>query len=516
MKISLKLPLAFALSLGLLFSAALFGIYRLNGAVHTFKDDVLHHVAGNKIGAEISSAFATGIQEWKNVLLRGKEPADLDKHWKAHQKDMARVEQLLGDLDKAVDDGSPAQALVAKLKADMDKAKQGYIKAHEAYQAAGSDFAAGDKAARGVDREAAKTLAALREDLSKAEAEATLKAQSEAALATKLAVGVMLLVFAGSLAAAVVLSRRITSPLGAAVQVAEKVSHGDLTNHIQSTGSDETAALLNSLQHMQGSLSSLVQNVRQSSDGVATASAQIATGNSDLSARTESQASALQETAASMEELGSTVRQNTDNARQADQLARQAADVAVRGGDVVAEVVSTMKGINEASRQIADIIGVIDSIAFQTNILALNAAVEAARAGEQGRGFAVVASEVRNLAQRSAQAAREIKGLINTSVERVERGSALVDSAGTTMGEVVESIRRVTVVVGEISNASTAQAEGVGHVGSAITQMDTATQQNAALVEEMSAAALSLKTQAQELVELVSSFHTGPQAAQGY
>ena len=511
MKIRLKLPLAFALSLGLLFAAALFGIFRLNGAVNSFKDDVLHHVAGNKIGADVSAAFATSIQEWKNVLLRGKDAALLDKHWKAHQKDMARVEELLDRLDKTVDSGTPVQAQVTKLRADMATAKKGYVAAYAAYQAADADFAAGDKAARGVDREAAKTLTEVREALSKAEADATSAAQASATLATRLAIGVMLLVFAVSLAAAIALSRRITAPLGAAVTVADKVSNGDLTNVIQTQGSDETASLLQSLQHMQGSLSALVKSVRDSSDGVATASAQIASGNSDLSARTESQASALQETAASMEELGSTVRQNADNARQADQLARTASEVAMRGGEVVAEVVQTMRGINEASRQIADIIGVIDGIAFQTNILALNAAVEAARAGEQGRGFAVVASEVRSLAQRSAQAAREIKTLIGTSVDRVERGTALVDSAGTTMTEVVDSIRRVTVVVGEISVASSAQAEGVGHVGSAITQMDTATQQNAALVEEMSAAAISLKTQAQDLVQLVSSFQTEPQ-----
>jgi methyl-accepting chemotaxis protein len=514
MKIRLKLPLAFAVSLGLLLASALFGIWRLNAAVDTFKDDVLHHVAGNKIGAEVSSVFALAIQEWKNVLLRGKNPADLDKHWKAHQKDMARVGQLLESLDAAVDDRSPAQALVTQLRGEIEVARKGYVTAFEAFQAAGADAGAGDKAAHGVDREAAKTLATVREALSKAEAEATQEAQATAVLATRLAVGVMLVVFVGSLGAAIALSRRITEPLGDAVKVADKVSHGDLTNTIQAVGSDETASLMRSLQHMQGSLATLVQSVRESSDGVATASAQIATGNTDLSARTESQASALQQTAASMEELGSTVRQNADNARQADQLARTASEVAVRGGEVVAEVVQTMKGINEASRQIADIIGVIDGIAFQTNILALNAAVEAARAGEQGRGFAVVASEVRSLAQRSAQAAREIKSLIGTSVDRVERGTTLVDSAGTTMAEVVDSIRRVTVVVGEISVASHAQAEGVGHVGSAITQMDTATQQNAALVEEMSAAAMSLKTQAHDLVQLVASFHTG-RAAHG-
>jgi methyl-accepting chemotaxis protein len=249
-----------------------------------------------------------------------------------------------------------------------------------------------------------------------------------------------------------------------------------------------------------------VSSVRQGADGVSTASAEIAQGNNDLSARTENQASALEQTAASMEELNSTVKQNADNARQANQLAMQASTVAIQGGEVVGQVVQTMKGINESSQKIADIIGVIDGIAFQTNILALNAAVEAARAGEQGRGFAVVASEVRSLAGRSADAAKEIKQLINASVERVAQGTLLVDQAGTTMTEVVSSIRRVTDIVGEISAASSEQSQGVSQVGEAVNQIDQVTQQNAALVEQMAAAAGSLQTQAAALVQVVSLF----------
>ncbi|MFN4003943.1 MAG: methyl-accepting chemotaxis protein [Hylemonella sp.] len=269
-------------------------------------------------------------------------------------------------------------------------------------------------------------------------------------------------------------------------------------------------ALRNMLQRMQ----TAVATVRQGAESVSTASAEIAQGNQDLSARTESQASALEETAASMEELGSTVKQNADNARQANQLAQSASTVAVKGGEVVAQVVDTMKGINDASKKIADIINVIDGIAFQTNILALNAAVEAARAGEQGRGFAVVAGEVRNLAQRSAEAAKEIKALITDSVGRVEQGTALVDQAGATMNEVVASIRRVTDIMGEISAASAEQSAGVAQVGEAITQMDQTTQQNAALVEEMAAAAASLNTQAQELVQAVAVFRLAGHEAQ--
>jgi methyl-accepting chemotaxis protein-1 (serine sensor receptor) len=309
-----------------------------------------------------------------------------------------------------------------------------------------------------------------------------------------------------AIAAAVWLIRSITAPLARAVEVADRVAGGDLTTHIDVDSRDETGQLLSALQRMQQSLVRTVSVVRQNSESVASASAQIASGNNDLSARTEQQASALEETAASMEELGSTVRQNADNARTANQLAMNASTVAAQGGEVVAEVVETMKGINASSNKIADIISVIDGIAFQTNILALNAAVEAARAGEQGRGFAVVAGEVRSLAGRSAEAAKEIKSLIMASVERVEQGTLLVDKAGATMTEVVTAIRRVTDIMGEISAASSEQSAGVDQIGEAVTQMDQATQQNAALVEEMAAAAASLNTQAGELVHAVAVF----------
>jgi methyl-accepting chemotaxis protein len=305
------------------------------------------------------------------------------------------------------------------------------------------------------------------------------------------------------------ITRSITRPIGQAVELAEKVAAGDLSARVESHTHDETGRLLAALKAMNESLVRIVATVRNGSDSIATGSTEIATGNADLSQRTEEQASALQQTAASMEQLGSTVRQNADNARQADQLARNASDVATKGGTVVGQVVQTMKGINDSSKRIADIIGTIDGIAFQTNILALNAAVEAARAGDQGRGFAVVASEVRSLAQRSAAAAKEIKSLISVSVERVEQGSALVDQAGHTMDEVVGAIRRVTDIMGEISSASTEQSQGVSQVGEAVSQMDQVTQQNAALVEQSAAAADSLKQQAQQLVDAVSVFKLG-------
>ncbi|WP_138513103.1 methyl-accepting chemotaxis protein [Rhodoferax bucti] len=301
-------------------------------------------------------------------------------------------------------------------------------------------------------------------------------------------------------------TRSVTRPIATVIDLADGIADGDLSKIITVDSSNETGQLLAALQRMQHNLANVVAQVREGSEGVATASAEIAQGNNDLSARTEQQASALEETAASMEELGSTVKQNADSARQANQLAMNASTVAIQGGEVVSQVVETMKGINESSRKIADIISVIDGIAFQTNILALNAAVEAARAGEQGRGFAVVASEVRSLAGRSAEAAKEIKTLINASVERVEQGSSLVDKAGETMTEVVSSIRRVTDIMGEISAASSEQSAGVSQVGEAVTSMDQTTQQNAALVEEMAAAASSLKGQANDLVQVVAVF----------
>ena len=307
------------------------------------------------------------------------------------------------------------------------------------------------------------------------------------------------------------LAGQLTRPIRQAVAAADRLAEGDLTHPINPLGNDESRQLLSAMAQMQRRMVDMVSVVKGNAEQVAAASAQIAQGNLDLSSRTEQQAGALQQTAATMDELGSTVRNNTDSARQANQLAQGASEVAVRGGDVVGQVVTTMNHINDSSRRIADITGVIDGIAFQTNILALNAAVEAARAGEQGRGFAVVAGEVRNLAQRSAEAAREIKSLIGRSVEQVEQGTQLVDQAGQTMTEIVGSIRRVTDIVGEISAASTEQSTGVQQVGDAVRQMDQATQQNAALVEESAAAAESLRNQANQLVQSVSVFRLSRQ-----
>ncbi len=347
-----------------------------------------------------------------------------------------------------------------------------------------------------------KLVAEQRESMARTKVEA-----EQAALSATIALslgGALALLLAGLFAWRV--TRSVMGPIDQAKSIASAIAAGDLTQTIQVHGQDEAAELLASLKTMQQSLQDMVGQVRSSTDSIGTASAQIATGNMDLSARTEQTASNLQQAAASTEQLTGNVRQSAESARQANQLASSAAEVAERGGQVVSQVVSTMSEINHSSKKIADIIGVIDGIAFQTNILALNAAVEAARAGEQGRGFAVVASEVRSLAQRSAEAAKEIKSLIGTSVDKVESGSRLVADAGQTMGEIVASVKRVSDIIGEITVAAAEQSDGIGQVNSAVTQLDQMTQQNAALVEESAAAAESLKDQAQRLAGVVGVF----------
>ncbi|MDD0809605.1 methyl-accepting chemotaxis protein [Curvibacter sp. RS43] len=329
---------------------------------------------------------------------------------------------------------------------------------------------------------------------------------------TSAVVGLLLAV--GVLVVVARLVASINQPLNQALEMAQAIAAGNLTQDAQTDRRDEFGALLNAMSDMARRLRSVVGEVRTGVDALSIASVEIANGNQDLSSRTEQTASNLQQTAASMEQLTSTVNQSADTARQANQLASTAAQAATRGGQVVGQVVTSMQHITDSSRKISDIIGVIDGIAFQTNILALNAAVEAARAGEQGRGFAVVAGEVRSLAQRSAEAAKEIKGLINASVEKVESGSQQVAEAGASMEEIVSSVRRVTDLIGEISASSGEQREGISQVNSAVSQLDQMTQQNAALVEESAAAASSLRDQAQRLAEVVSVFNVG-QAVSG-
>ncbi|MEJ8811072.1 methyl-accepting chemotaxis protein [Variovorax ureilyticus] len=413
---------------------------------------------------------------------------------------MAKVEALL-----LVDEEKAMFKSIVELRAKYQAAKDAVSKAKASGSAADTERAFKEQfqpAAKAYETRVLDLLSMERKainDMSHAIDEANARALQ---MRTVLFVLTMVL----GIGFAVLISRSIVKPLGEAVKVAETVAAGDLSSRIEVESRDETGQLMRALKEMNDSLSKVVGEVRTGTDTIATASGQIASGNQDLSSRTEEQASSLEETAASMEELTSTVKQNADNARQANQLAVSASEVAVRGGSVVNQVVDTMGSINASSRKIVDIIGVIDGIAFQTNILALNAAVEAARAGEQGRGFAVVASEVRNLAQRSAAAAKEIKTLIDDSVGKVEEGSKQVAEAGRTMDEIVESVKRVTDIMGEITAASQEQTSGIEQVNQAITQMDQVTQQNAALVEEAAAAAGSLQEQATSLVQAVSVF----------
>jgi len=400
------------------------------------------------------------------------------------------------------------------LVTEIESARDRYYAALEKSLAA--DFAADgahDKVLAAYEGESKATFDALfaaiaRDvDFQSKGADAAYKASQDTYLNARSAVVALLAtaVLTGALLAFVI-THSIVRPLANAVKVAEAVSEGNLTSVVVARGADEVNQLLRALQRMNGSLVNIVSRVRNSSDSIATGSSQIAAGNADLSQRTEEQASNLQQTAASMEQLTATVKQNAETARAATQIARSATDAAAQGGDVVSQVVSTMDQITQSSRKVVDIIGVIDGIAFQTNILALNAAVEAARAGEQGRGFAVVASEVRNLAQRSAEAAKEIKSLIGSSVEKVESGSQLVDAAGKSMADIVTQVTKVNDLIAEISAASLEQSTGIGQIGDAVNQLDQVTQQNAALVEESAAAAESLKNQAAHLAQAVSVF----------
>ena len=332
------------------------------------------------------------------------------------------------------------------------------------------------------------------------------RVEAEFAFSQRLQIGLVLAAILAGIGFAWWIGRRISTPLVTAVEVAQTVARGDLTSRIEADSSNETGALMRALKDMNGNLVDIVSQVRTGTGAIAEAADQISAGNLELSARTEQQAGSLEETASSMEELTSTVRQNAENAREANELARSASQVAGRGGETVGRVVQTMEAISGSSKKIVDIIGVIDGIAFQTNILALNAAVEAARAGEQGRGFAVVASEVRNLAQRSAGAAKEIKELIGDSVDKVEEGSRLVSDAGATMREIVDSIGRVSAIMSQIAMASREQSAGIEQVNGAIAQMDQVTQQNAALVEEAAAASQAMREQAQALAQIVSTF----------
>ncbi len=506
LKIGTRLGVGFAAVLLLLAAISGVGVLRLQSVGNATDRMVQGALVKERLASEWAKLLGTAIVQ-TFAMAKAAEPATEAHFAKARLETSQRInpvqkklEELLSAPEEKQLYGQVADArkLVLEVLAEIVKLKAGGDGAG-ANQLADTRFSA----ALGVYEEAVARIAAYEREQIDATTVGIAKDHRSGRMMMMVLSAVALVL---GVLCAWLTARSITRPLGEAVKVAETVASGDLSARIEVESHDETGQLMNALRNMNASLARVVGEVRHGTDTMATASGQIASGNQDLSSRTEEQASSLQQTAASMEELTSTVKQNADNARQANQLALSASEVAVKGGSVVSQVVDTMASIHASSKKIVDIIGVIDGIAFQTNILALNAAVEAARAGEQGRGFAVVASEVRNLAQRSAAAAKEIKGLIDDSVGKVDAGTALVGEAGKTMEEIVGSIRRVTDIVGEISAASHEQTQGIEQINQAITQMDQVTQQNAALVEEAAAAAQSMQEQAGSLVQTVSVF----------
>jgi methyl-accepting chemotaxis protein-1 (serine sensor receptor) len=455
--------------------------------------------------------FKIQVQEWKNILVRGNDPAQLEKYSLAFVKGGETTRAELQKLNKLLDQLQLRTPLVSEAIATQNELVARYMDALKKYDSANPESAhIVDALVKGMDREPTKKIDDIVAFIGKESNRLMLEMEERNRAAHAQAMLMMGVTLAITLVVGVVtvvwLIKSITVPLQEAVGMAQTVAAGDLRSEVRVDSKDEIGELLGALKLMQHNLSNIVGKVRSGTETIHGATVEIAAGNLDLSGRTEEQASSLEQTAAAMVELTTTVQQNNANAAEACKLADTASSVAAKGGEAVEQMVQTMGEINDSSRKIVDIIGVIDGIAFQTNILALNAAVEAARAGEQGRGFAVVASEVRNLAQRSAAAAKEIKALIGDSVGRVEQGSRLVGQAGETMGEVVASVRRVTAIIGEISVASGEQRDGIEQISIAISQMDSVTQQNAALVEEAAAAADALEQQAASLAEAVSVF----------
>ncbi|MBC7994160.1 MAG: HAMP domain-containing protein [Rhizobacter sp.] len=509
LKIGTRLTLVLSCVLLALLAVAASGLWGLSSISGTTQRALSQDVKLAEHAAEIQTLILLARRFEKDTFINIADATRRDDYVKRWQANRAKMSSALADVSKLDLPREDAEAVVG-----MGQHFAGYVNGFEAVveaikrgdisttQAANTEIGKSKGAVQGMESTSEKI-----------NERAMLRAHGVSAIVAGMQTRAttLQLVFAGLAVALAVglcwaVTRSITVPLDQAVKVAETVAKGDLSSRIGTTSKDEIGQLLAALGRMNDSLVGIVGQVRNASDSIATGSAEIATGNADLSQRTEEQASNLQQTAASMEQLTVTVKNNADTARQATQLASSAASVAAQGGEVVGQVVSTMQDISHSSKKIADIIGVIDGIAFQTNILALNAAVEAARAGEQGRGFAVVAAEVRSLAQRSAQAAKEIKNLIGESVGKVEAGTRLVDDAGRTMGDIVAQVQKVSDLIGEISSASGEQTMGIGQISDAVTQLDQVTQQNAALVEESAAAAESLKHQAASLAQTVSVF----------
>jgi methyl-accepting chemotaxis protein len=506
LKIGTRLGLGFGIQILLMSAAIGLGIYELN-VMYGNVDDIV-----NDNNVKVRAAY--DMRTAQNEVMLASSRAVMLAEPAARAEQEAAVLRARDAYDSAaavlkkLAKSEKGLALVARVEASAAETRPLVNKARE-LALANNTQEASDTLIRVAGPAAARWQAALADTVAHQVASNEKAAVQAEEAHSNARFGLMLLGAIAAMCGALVAwlaTRSIVRPMRMAVTVAQTVAAGDLNSQIDATSTDETGEMLAALKTMNNSLKNIVGQVRSGTETIASASTQIASGNLELSARTEQQASSLEETAASMEELTTTVKQNADNARQANVLAMSASEVATKGGAVVARVVETMSSINDSSRKIVDIIGVIDGIAFQTNILALNAAVEAARAGEQGRGFAVVASEVRNLAQRSAGAAKEIKALIDDSVDKVALGSTLVNNAGATMDEVVASVKRVTDIMGEISAAGREQELGIAQINQAVIEMDTVTQQNAALVEEAAAAAESLQYQAGTLMDVVSVF----------
>jgi methyl-accepting chemotaxis protein-1 (serine sensor receptor) len=514
LRIKTKLMLGFSVLAGVVVLVCALALHSLGRSNARFSDYLDGAAQRERMATDIRGAATRRAIAARNLVLVT-APADRETEKAAVTKAHGDVKTALAKLKEAVQRADDASAEERSLVDEIDKVEAAYGPVALEIVAMALDGRRDDAVTK-MNADCRPLLAALLKNTAayiaydRSQARLSVKAAGEAYVSDRaLLAAACVAAVLGALTLGWLLSKAVTAPLTRAVALAEAVAAGDLSSEIVVDTYDETGLLLTALKSMNENLVRMVGQVRESADGIATASAQIAMGNQDLSSRTEQQASSLQETAASMEEMTATVQQNAQNSRLAKELAGSAASVAGRGGQVVERVVSTMGEITAASKKIADIIGVIDGIAFQTNILALNAAVEAARAGDHGRGFAVVASEVRGLAQRSAQAAREIKTLIGSSVERVGAGSELVSEAGSTMHDIVNQVRRVTDLMTEIDASSAEQSSGIGQVNQAVALIDQGTQQNAALVEQSAAAADSLQQQATGLLRLISAFKTG-------
>jgi len=493
---------------------AWYAIATLNTRINDMAEVQNHVEEAADVARQAQLHFKVQVQEWKNMLLRGYDLKLLDKHTRGFEEESAAVKSRLKALNAIAPKIELAPTLADLALLEHDDLGRRYTDAFKAFRSVEEGTSRDvDEAVRGIDRAATDHIDAIVKQV-REHGDALAARSLQAAVDEKnaLIAGLMALVLIAvgvSAAAGTFTIIAITRRLRTAAEAASSVAEGDLSRDIQSGRADELGRVLRSMREMNSSLAGIVGRVRDSAQKVSAAATQIAAGNMDLSSRTEEQASSLEETAASIEELTATVNQNANNAAQANDAAAFAANVARKGGDAVGDVVKTMDGIQQSSRRIADITGLIDSIAFQTNILALNAAVEAARAGDQGRGFAVVAGEVRSLAQRSAEAAREIKTLIGESVEKVNTGAQVARGAGETMQEIVANVTKVSQLIAEIASATTQQSSGIAQASQAVCELDKATQQNAALVEESTAASESLRRLAVEMAEAVSVFRLG-------